>query len=215
MQAGDVASAASLHCRVFPDYFLTHMGEGFLQRFYREFVGRPGNYGFVAIRQDRPIGAVIGTTNVGAFYSQFYSHNLVAVTGTFLKRLGQDPYIRRNCLAKMGHIRHALAAAGRRLLGQTPAAAPATAPAWGSLLSIGVDPDFAGQGIAEELVDRLCERLWQDGVDAVELTVRADNRRAIAFYVKTGWQRVEATDTTIQYLRPTHANHNAGSGQDV
>ncbi len=91
IQGEDLPGIASLHRQVFPDYFLTHLGQGFLQRFYREFVDRPGNYGCVAIHDGRPIGVVVGTTDADTFYSQFYSRNLVATILDFLKRFSVRP----------------------------------------------------------------------------------------------------------------------------
>jgi len=211
IQGEDLAGAASLHRQVFADYFLAHLGQGFLQRFYGEFVERPGNYGSVAIHGDRPIGVVVGTVDADAFYSQFYSCNLVATILVFLKRFAADPYIRRNCMARMPHVRRALRSVARHLRGSTPVGTPSTLPLPARLLSIAVDPDFRGQDLAEELVDHFCQQLMQNGVGAVGLSVRADNGRAIAFYERTGWQRTEATDTTIQYSRSTQPHHSAES----
>ncbi|MBN1179311.1 MAG: hypothetical protein JXD18_08875 [Anaerolineae bacterium] len=58
VQIEDIATehlpgVAALHRRVFPDYFLTHLGQDFLERFYGEFVARPGNYGLVMERLAR------------------------------------------------------------------------------------------------------------------------------------------------------------------
>lgn len=203
IQREDLPDVASLHRQAFPDYFLSHLGQGILQRFYREFVDQPGNYGFVAVHGNRRTGVVVGTIDADAFYEQFYSSNLVATVLVFLKCFAVDPYIRRNSMARMAHVRHALRSVVRRLRGSPPAGTVPTATPPARLLSIGVDPGFRGQGIAEDLVDRFCERLMKTGVGAVGLSVRADNGRAIAFYERTGWQRTEATDTTIQYSRST------------
>jgi ribosomal protein S18 acetylase RimI-like enzyme len=211
MAADDVAEVASLHRCIFPDYFLTHMGQRFLERFYGEFVDRPGNHGFVAIYCDRAIGVVIGTSDCDAFYRRFYSRNLGITALTFGRRFLADAHIRSNFVTRMAHVRHALGSVFHRPRGSVAARTASTpSPVPACLLSISVDPDFRGEGIADSLVDCFREQLWQVGVEWVGLSVRPDNHRAIAFYEKTGWQRGQAARTTIQFSRSTRPEASTG-----
>ena len=204
MRSDDVAGAASLHRRVFPDYFLTHLGQRFVEQFYAEFAHGGNSYGFVAVSGGELVGAVVGTVDSGGFYDGFYRRHFPSLALTLAGRILVDPYIRRNLASRMGHIRHALRSIVARRQEVSPAdkpADPGRVPA--RLLSIGVHPDWRGLGLAEQLVDRYCEALWGDGLEQVGLSVRPDNQRAIAFYEKTGWQRAGASAGSVQYTRST------------
>lgn len=206
MQPEDRAQAAQLHQRVFPDYFLSHMGQRFLECFYGDFSGPPGNYGFVAVCEATLVGAVIGTADSSAFYDRFYRRNWGIATLALARGLVLDPFMRQNITTRIVHIPIALRAIVGRRKGSAPQLDPGQQGAGAArLLSIGVDPQHRGQGIAAALVDSFCQRLRSDGITEVGLSVRADNHGAIAFYTKTGWQREHASDTTIRFRRPTQA----------
>jgi ribosomal protein S18 acetylase RimI-like enzyme len=195
---------------VFPDYFLAHMGQRFLECFYGEFADQSGNYGGVALVGHQLVGAVLGTIDSGAFYSEFYRRHFGPAACAFLRGLVTDPYIRQNAMARTAHVRSALRSLAhrRRRLATPEMPPPASVPA--RLLSIGVDPDFRGRGIAQLLVDFYCEQLRRDGIAAVGLSVRPDNQRAIAFYQKSGWQQGTATVTSIHFSRSTQPQTGPG-----
>ena len=200
----DVPGAARLHRIVFHDYFLTHMGQGFLERFYSEFVDRDGNYGYVAICGNEVVGSVIGTLDYQRCFNRFYRRHFPRLALTFMGRLVMDPYIRRHLVSRMAHVRQALySIAVRRQQVSVAAESLAADGAAAHLLSIGVHPDHRGSGLAEQMVDRYCDALWEDGWERVGLSVRPENARAIAFYEKTGWQRIGSSPNTLRYSRST------------
>src|SRR5207249_1846065 len=179
MVAGDVAAVASLHRRVFSDYFLAHLGDRFVRRYYREFVDRSGNFGFVATNADTLIGFVVGTVDSAALYRRFYRRNFWRLATIALRRFLADPFVRRNVVARMSHIGCALRSVFVPTAGETrvrPAAGRSSVPA--RLLSIGLAPECRGRGVADELVRHFCERLSQEGFDSVGLSVRVDNAGA-------------------------------------
>lgn len=211
MKADDATSAALLHSIVFPDYFLTHMGQGFVERFYSEFADRSRNYGFVAICDEKLVGSVVGTVDSGRLFNRFYRRHFPTLALTLAGRVIVDPYIRRNLVSRMVHIRQALHSIVARRQRTIPAIDPSTAgQAPARLLSIAVHPEKWGSGLAEQLVVCYCEALWQDGQEQVGLSVRSENLRAIAFYEKTGWQRVGASAATMQYTRSTKPRPTGG-----
>lgn len=198
----DVPSIATLHQQVFPDYFLAHMGQSFLERFYREFVDFPENYGCVALYNNDVIGFVVGTSNPAKLYSHFYRRNFFSLAWIVTGRLLIDPFVRNNIAARMVHLRFALRSlpgfSRRHDVAQTPGA-PSIATA--RLLSIGVDSQVRGSGVADRMVRYFCEQLQRNSITVVGLSVRTNNHRAIAFYERTGWKREYATETAFHFLR--------------
>jgi ribosomal protein S18 acetylase RimI-like enzyme len=204
LEREDVTAAARLHRIVFPEYFLTHMGQGFVERFYSEFVDRDGNYGYVAVCGKELMGSVIGTLDYQRCFNRFYRHHFPRLVLSLVGRLIMDPYIRRHLVSRVAPVRQALLSiAARQQQMSAPEESLAADRAAARLLSIGVRPDKRGSGVAEQLVDRYCDALWKDGWECIGLSVRPDNERAIAFYEKTGWQQIASSPSALQYSRST------------
>lgn len=195
-----------LHTQTFPEYFLTHLGSKMLKLFYGEFVDQSGNYGFVACSENRVVGFVAGTANSDALYAQFYRRHFLNLMGIFAVCLIKDAYIRKNIWDRTVHIRRAVKSLFVR---DTTTSKPKnddsdlTTDILARLLSIGVDSNFRGRGVADMLVRALCHRLAQDGIETVGLSVNADNARAIAFYKKNGWSIETANENTLRFWRAT------------
>ena len=58
------------------------------------------------------------------------------------------------------------------------------------MMNIAVDPGFRRQGIAEQLILALIEKLKEKGIIALLLEVRVSNAPAIALYEKLGFEQV-------------------------
>lgn len=204
MIANDVAEVASLHRQIFSDYFLTHMGQSFLEHYYKEFMDQSENYGFVAVNEDVLLGFVVGTSDSERLYTRFYRRNFALLVPISLWRLAVDPYVRRHMWSRMTHVRRALRSLFGRVRGQgSPSESASQSRAVARLLSVGVGPECRGQGVADALVGRFCEHLRQDGFEIVGLSVRSNNNRAISFYKKIGWQQERSSDTVISFVRST------------
>lgn len=198
----DVPSTVNLHCQVFPDYFLTHMGQNFLQRFYQEFITYPG-HGLVAKYNGQVVGFVTGTTEPDSFYNQFYRRNFSALMLLVIARFLSDNYIRQNIWSRVVHFRHALAARlrYRQKRNLANATVPTPFPQVAHLLSIGVAEEYRGSGIAETLSEHFCTELKQVGIQTVYLSVLPDNKRAIRFYEKSGWLLAESEGGSLLFFK--------------
>ena len=53
--------------------------------------------------------------------------------------------------------------------------------------TLAVAPDAQGRGVAVAMMQDAISRLWQADITRIELTVEADNPRAIAFYERLGF----------------------------
>lgn len=198
----DIPSTVDLHRQIFSDYFLSHMGSDFLKRFYREFITHPG-YGTVAKYNGQIIGFVAGTTETDSFYNQFYRRNFGPLIMIVLLRFLSNAYVRQKIWSRLPHFSRALSArfctaktGSESIARKTPLLSQEA-----HLLSIGVAEEYRGYGVAEALSERFCLELKRLGVRVIYLSVFPDNNRAIRFYEKNGWQRIESEGSSILFSR--------------
>jgi ribosomal protein S18 acetylase RimI-like enzyme len=59
---------------------------------------------------------------------------------------------------------------------------------YGHLLWLGVDPDYAGQGVGSRLFDRFREIMEERGVRMLLVDTQADNDDAISFFNRKGFE---------------------------
>lgn len=207
---GDVDRVAELHAAAFPGYFLTHMGQRFLRRYYRNFLESPGLC-LVAIQGEQILGFVAGASEPGEFYRRFYRRNFPALSVISVDRWCRDRELRRQFRARLPRVRDAIGSVVRRPIGRRPPASSALVdassasgpggPRRADLLSIAVAEGNRGAGIADALVDGFLERLVRRGVGIVQLSVFTDNPRAVAFYERTGWTVAERSADSIVFER--------------
>jgi ribosomal protein S18 acetylase RimI-like enzyme len=67
----------------------------------------------------------------------------------------------------------------------------------GHLLRLYVAPDARRRGVGHELLDRVCEDLFDYGVDRVYAMVLSDNEVGNAFYRDLGFEKTGEGETTI------------------
>ena len=199
----DVPEIAKLHRVAFPGYFLTHLGQDFLELFYAEFVTRGDSYCVVAADGNQVVGLVAGTANAKLHHRTFYRRNFIRVVRIVLTRFFKDAHVRREIGKRAIHIQIALEALLSRNKqkgsSQTDASGKSTVPS--RLLSIAVHPDYRGQNIASELTSHFLRLLRNDGVSRVGLSVRSDNMSAIRFYEKDGWVVERVTPDSVYFFR--------------
>jgi ribosomal protein S18 acetylase RimI-like enzyme len=196
MREDDVAQVAALHARVFPDYFLTHLGPECARMFYREFVGHAATPGFVAVRGKDIVGFVAGALHGPEFYRSFYRRRFWSLAWVAARKLITSRVVRREIARR---VRRVCAAMPARISGKRDAASPRSAVKT-RLISIGVAPEARGCRIAERLTTRLAETFRAAGASEMGLSVLPDNRGAIAFYEKTGWTH-EGRTARLEFFR--------------
>jgi ribosomal protein S18 acetylase RimI-like enzyme len=208
LKASDVAHVASLHALLFPDYFLAHLGHGFLRRFYYHFLDEQG-IAFIALDGERYVGFVAGTPEPEHFYNEFYRIHFIPLTFITIFHFLADSLVRKEIYKRAGRIRAAINTVilkKRKAQASKPFSRAAIAkneiPA--HLLSIAVLADYRGKGIADELVRQFCARLYEEGKTKVMLTVQSQNEHAIQFYEKTGWRVVSKNGARVQFIRSTN-----------
>jgi ribosomal-protein-alanine N-acetyltransferase len=70
----------------------------------------------------------------------------------------------------------------------------------GQVATLGVIPSFQGRGIGSLLMERAIDHAWHLGIRTIDLSVRAENPRAIGIYKRFGFQTIPE-QTTIVLLK--------------
>lgn len=172
--------AARLHIAGQTGTYLTSLGPGVLEVFYRTLPDSPAGFGFVALADDaeasQTIGFLSATTSVGA---------LLLEMGT--RRLGQllppllASFVRRPALA----VRSVQTALYPLLAHASEGNGPAA-----ELLSIMVEPDYRSQGAGAALMQAFLGECRNRKLTQVTVTVDAANAGALRFYARHGFAHV-------------------------
>jgi ribosomal protein S18 acetylase RimI-like enzyme len=182
MKERHVAGAVEVHIQSFPGFFLTSLGPRFLRLMYSEILRSSGREAFVVEDGAGVVrGFVVGVAEQVGLYTrlarQCWAAFALASLGAAIRRPIVVPRLVR-AFARPASIR----AGGAGAL----------------LLSIGVAPEAAGQGLGRELVSRFLSSMKDRGVSAVSLTTdRDDNDRTNRFYLSLGF-RVARTYVTYE-----------------
>lgn len=196
----DVPEVAKLYEEAFSDHFLGHMGQNFLRLFCAQFMNSPTNYGYVAKSNGRLVGFVFGSIDSEPF-AQFYRQNFWKLVALVSMRYFRDDYVRKHIMKRLGCIKAALKSLVLRRHGEgmiddehnmfTPA----------RILAIGVDSNYRGLGIANQLTSHFCSKMKQEGFKRVGLSTLPWNKRAIRFYKKDGWILEQSNAASLSFIR--------------
>jgi len=180
LEASDVAPLARLHRRAFPGFFLSSLGEPFLEEFYRGFLGDVTAVTVVARAAGTVRGAAVGTLAPAAFFARLlrrrWSGFAVASCRAVLARPAALPRL-------VQAVRYRGAAGGH---------------VDGALLSsIFVDPAARAAGVGGALLEAWVDRARAGGAAQAYLTTDADGNDAVnSFYRRHGWSASDRFTTT-------------------
>ncbi len=163
--ATDAAAVAALHVACLQG-LLADLGRPVVTAFYR-----------AAVRLDETVGVVLGDPVVGFACGTLANHRY------YRRVLRADPL-------GVGVGLAARLAVRPRLLARF--AGGAEAPAGAELLFLALAPQVRGQGHGRRLLEAFETALLARGAAAYELSVEADNERAIAVYERRGLVRCGA-----------------------
>lgn len=193
-------SLAECHIRCFPGYFLTNCGPRLVALFYEDFLESPIAMGFVAI--DHATGMVVGFVTGNTDGPAYRQWSLWRQRGLRAKLLVGRLFCSIRLWGQV--LLRAVRAAGSvltRLAGKGGAGGLDPRDAKARLLSIGVLPEMRGSGVAAALIEQFENACRARGETRVGLSVFADNSRAIRFYEKSGWTRLEGLGPGVRFVK--------------
>ncbi len=212
-QIADIPAIVQIHSASFAASFLTQLGARGLAAYYQFFIAHPLGICYVAECEQQVVGFVSGWEQ-GATYQlplvrssgPRFALALAAALARHPLRMGRLLGPRLPLAAR---VRAALPGYLLRRKGPQPSApAPGNAtaaeapPLNASLLSIAVLPEHRGTPAASMLHADFRDECLRRGAPEIALTVAQGNRRAQAFYEKSGWHMTRSDAATLHYTLP-------------
>ncbi|GAB2975358.1 hypothetical protein GCM10027049_07400 [Mucilaginibacter puniceus] len=187
----DIKDIIPVHIKAFKGYMNAGMGHRYIQEFLSWFLAYPETITLKAVINGSTCGYVVGAP------------------------LGYDKFINKKLLkfVIVGTITHPLVlfhknffkVAFRKmiLIFTTPSVAKITNPDGKgiSLVGIGIDENYAGLGIGQQLMVAFEEKARELGMDFMRLSVYDYNLKAIHVYEKCGWQKLAKKENVFYYFK--------------
>ncbi len=176
--------------------FLPLLGDKAIGKFYEWWIDRKDTISFVAILNEKVIGHILGPTKIDyrnelnkflfpylieGFFLSFYK-NPIKIFKLTIKRFFSIVLSLKSIFFK-----------NKMKLGKSESINS------GILLSITVDPEFQGKGVALKLNNLFLDEAKLKGIKRITLSVRKSNLRAIKFYEKTGWKVLKISKNAVYF----------------
>lgn len=172
MTEDDLNDVVRVHMKSFKDFFLTFLGERFLQVYYKGVINYNDAIKVVYLEANEVKGFVVGTMNPAGFYSSLLKRDW------FRFGIASIPAIFRKPKSVFRLVR--------------ALTRPSTTPkerGVAELSSMAVLPDIQGKGIGRELVKAFIRDVRKHAGTAIYLATDARNNDAVnAFYQRIGFK---------------------------
>lgn len=164
---------ADIHMESFKGFFLTSLGSHFLETYYKSCIKSNESIAICAIDEnEKMIGFTVGCLHSKGFHTRLIQQNLLAFVLQGLIIFFSKPKSIVRLFSNLGKY------TDKNDNGN-----------YAELLSIGVLPDYNGQGIGKELVKRFEEVAMNSGCSEIALTTDFyGNRKVLEFYKTTGYK---------------------------
>ncbi len=169
-EQNDIHIIADLHKKYIKKGFLSLLGIKFLILLYHNLIIFNKGILFVAKKDNKILGFISGVINVKEFYKYFLYKNFFKLFVLITFKLFNIKIIKG--------IFEILFYPQKSTKIKTPDA---------ELLSIVVDKDYHGKGIAEILLNKLVTEFKNKGIKDFKVMVGAELKRAVNFYEKAGF----------------------------
>jgi ribosomal protein S18 acetylase RimI-like enzyme len=182
-QAGDVPKLVELHMRAFTGHRAVKFGARYVEATHNWFIGADDSISIVARGEDGIVGFVEGAA---AGYA-------ARMAGSVWLE-GIRAVLKRPWLLADGNVRYAIMARLKWLLRGSQGGPQSTHVEAFHLVSIAVDPDCRGRGIAGFLMAEFEKRVLRSGYSRMRLSVYRSNESAVRAYRKAGWKQYPVED---------------------
>lgn len=170
-EKGLIKQVVDIHLSVFPNFFLTFLGKGFLRTLYSGFLEHDSSGIIIAREGDSVLGFVAYSKDLSGFYKWLIKHKVIYFGFYGLKACVKSP----KSIVRL--IRAFL----------YPSQANKTEK-YIEISSIGVSSNISNSGIGSQLIKSISKIIEMTGYEYIELTTDAiNNEKANYFYQKNGF----------------------------
>lgn len=204
IKINDLDAMVETHKAAFKEYFLTNLGDKFLYRFYKAYLDDKGTIAIGAYDQEKLVGFILCTKNKSQVMDNFYKDNLFfMINNVVLQVLKMNKVIISGLKSRFKIGVNVITSLVFPKKTQPEPENKKTSIAEDTrLLSIAVLPQYQGTGLSKGMMTFFHNFLIENNIDAVGLSVKSGNTRAIKFYEKMGWD-VEWTEKETMYFVKT------------
>jgi len=196
-----IRQAAQIQIEELPEGFLSSLGLQALALIFEH--AAVSEYGIlvVAVQEERVVGYVMGATDVSRFYMDFMRRKTFQALVHFLPRLIS--------ISRLKKALETLLYPARRERPQGPSVRA-------ELLDLAVSGPYQGQGVAQELFQRLVREFARRGVGSFQIPTSQGLHRAHRFYEKMGARRIGSLEVhrgeqTYIYQYDIHIDPSSGT----
>lgn len=193
-----IKSIAELHRECFKGYFLTSLGNKFLEFYYATYLKNSEHTILVAKTNGRICGLVTGTISSEKLNRELFRKNFWAIAKILAVKFIMERHFRCEIFKRTKFIKQALQAKMRALAKEWKATSKNRNA---RLLSIAVLEEFRGKGISVDLIKKFEEEMKRKGVVSCGLSVKSGNLPAIGLYKKAGWKIEKQGETSISFTK--------------
>lgn len=173
VKVGENAAIAAIHKEAFGDFFLSSLGIGFLNTYYKACLKEPTSIAVCAVDEAGVLkGFATGSLHAGGYHRKLFLNNLFS----FLLSITGFLFTKPKAIVRLA-----------KNLNKTPDVNDKQD--YSELLSIAVVPELKGAGVARELLKLFEEEVIRMGGNRIALTTDFENNeRVIAFYQKCNYK---------------------------
>lgn len=186
----EIESIASLHVCGISSGFLSRLGEQFLRLLYRSILHSDAGILIVALCDGQVVGFVSGAVSIKPIYKILLKDNYPILCFILLPQIFYWKTLRRI----VDILLYSFRSVGNEKIYVSP-----------ELLSIAVDKEYRGQGIARALFERLTVEFERHGVSQFKIVVGESLVPAQCFYEKMGAKvrrkmELHKGETSLEYV---------------
>lgn len=175
----DSEEVTEIHLKSFQGFFLSFLGDSFLNVFYQSICLDQSGVALVIEESGKTLGFVVGSIQPSGFYSRLIKKSWYRFVFASIGAILRKPKIIPKLFRAVYKPNEAL-----------PAENCAT------LMSIAIDPITQGQGYGKKLISQFIEEVKQAGCSSVNLTTDSLNNKAVNhFYCNVGFGLIREFST--------------------
>ena len=172
-QKKDLPEIVAVHIKAFPNFFLTTLGEGFLNLYYKSVLKSPDGVLLIGQYEGETAGFCAGSLLSSGFNTRLLKNNLIGYACQGIKLLFTHPRRIWHLIKNLTKENVDVGDKGE----------------YAELFSIGVDPTKQGGGVGKKMLLALEDEVSKNGGTKLSLTTDYENNeKAIEFYHSLGYK---------------------------